>query len=93
MPKHRANGRRWPGMLQSSKERAKPVAIVFIGRFWFPAEVIADVVGSAPGFGRNSVQPAPATRHETRISPPRRCSPSAFVRSYLISYSMVMELP
>jgi hypothetical protein len=36
MAKHRANGHRWPGMLQSSKDRAKPVRIGFAGEFWFP---------------------------------------------------------
>jgi hypothetical protein len=36
MAKHRANGHRWPGMLQSSKDRAKPVRIGFAGKFWFP---------------------------------------------------------
>ena len=36
MAKHRANGHRWPGMLQSSKDRAKPVRTGFAGKFRFP---------------------------------------------------------
>jgi len=35
MPKQRANGPRWPGMLQGSKDRAKPVAIDFVEDFLF----------------------------------------------------------
>ena len=31
MAKHRANGHRWPGMLQSSKDRAKPSGLVLLG--------------------------------------------------------------
>jgi len=33
MPKHRANGPRWPGMLQGSKDRAKPIALDFVRDF------------------------------------------------------------
>jgi hypothetical protein len=46
MAKHRANGHRWPGMLQSSKDRAKPVRIGFAGKFWFPDRAAAAIVGS-----------------------------------------------
>ena len=35
MPKQRANGPRWPGMLQSSKDRAKPIAVDFVRDFLF----------------------------------------------------------
>jgi hypothetical protein len=38
-------------MLQSSKERAKAIAVVFIGGFAFPADVIAAAMGSPPGPG------------------------------------------
>ena len=33
MPKHRANGPHWPGMLQSSKDRAKPIVVDFLRDF------------------------------------------------------------
>jgi hypothetical protein len=36
MAKRRANGHRWPGMLQSSKDRAKPLMIGFVEEFRFP---------------------------------------------------------
>jgi hypothetical protein len=36
MAKRRANGHRWPGMLQSSKDRAKLLMIGFVEEFRFP---------------------------------------------------------
>src|SRR5262249_29416402 len=39
MPKQRANGPRWPGMLQSSKDRAKPIAVDFVRDFLFRREL------------------------------------------------------
>ena len=57
MPKHRANGRRWPGMLQSSKDRARAIAVVFIGGSGFLVAGIAAVVGRALGPSRDFVQP------------------------------------
>jgi hypothetical protein len=35
MPKQRADGARWPGMLQSSKDRAKPIVVDFVRDFLF----------------------------------------------------------
>jgi len=35
MPKHRANGPHWPGMLQSSKDCAKPIVVDFVRVFLF----------------------------------------------------------
>jgi hypothetical protein len=56
MPKHRANGRRWPGMLQSSKDRAKAANVVFIGRSGFRASGLAAAMGSRSGSSRDFVQ-------------------------------------
>jgi hypothetical protein len=46
MPKHRANGPRWPGMLQSSKDRAKPISVDFVMDFSFRPGAVAALLGS-----------------------------------------------
>jgi hypothetical protein len=46
MPKHRANGPRWPGMLQSSKDRAKPISVDFVRDFSFRPGAVAALLGS-----------------------------------------------
>jgi hypothetical protein len=60
MPKHRTNGPRWPGMLHSSKDRAKPIVVDFVGIFgsssgfsplswaaaWDYVEILCSRVGS-----------------------------------------------
>jgi len=46
MPKHRANGPRWPGMLHSSKDRAKPISVDFVRDFSFRPGAVAALLGS-----------------------------------------------
>src|SRR5262249_13636623 len=57
MPKHRANGPRWPGMLHSSKDRAKPVPVDFVMDFSFRPKAVAALLGSRQRRRRNSMQP------------------------------------
>jgi hypothetical protein len=45
-----------PGMLQSSKERAKPGAADLFGRFLFQAPMRAVALGNGAKFGRKSMQ-------------------------------------
>jgi hypothetical protein len=49
MPKGRANGRRWPGLLQSSKDRAKAIIIVFVGESEFRRATRAAALGRTRG--------------------------------------------
>src|SRR5262249_22077514 len=57
VPKHRANGPRWPGMLHSSKDRAKPIVVDFVKVFRFRQRAFAAVLGSRRRLRRNSMQP------------------------------------
>jgi hypothetical protein len=41
---------RWPGLLQSSKDRAKPIVVDFVRDFRFRQWVFAAVLGSRLGF-------------------------------------------
>ena len=51
------SGPRWPGMLHSSKDRAKPIVVDFVDVFRFRQRAFAAVLGSRRRLRRNSMQP------------------------------------